>query len=507
MTDPTAPTGPSEENRADIIKDGSDVQTDSPFIKVARKTEQAVKDAGEFAGKTAKDIERYAVKTLAENETTILDNCPIFHTIQEHESVFREDPEIYHQLHNLSIKPLLTGAILGVGGGAALAASGAAVLDSDEILSRVTRHIFDGDRFIGGFGKDVISRMIGSDTAQAVNQYMDTVPGSEIMGGGWVHRIQHGHDLASVADVWAEHGSGGAVSALYHMYGRDFFTPAGIPILPAGSDDVYMVLTTDLGMSSQQAADLISINFIELLGGIVTITGIIRMWNAAQNILDDIRVRKLIQQATEALETEDYLSAAAFIDQALSIRPKDPTLGFTQACINQRGGNKLQAHMAYRDVCRWVKNMKEPVQNLGGARISLRGLAAIGALSTGDALMQSEEYRSSWRDHIIELASTAVSAFRTVADVQLRRSRRKRLLNIDLLPGRYLSAAANYYLAGQVAGGSLLLPGRITNLEALAQEYEQCMLRVEQRDSSPALSERLRLLREIGTAQLRPLQL
>src|SRR5438552_6574802 len=64
---------------------------------------------------------------------------------------------------------------------------------------------------------------------------MDHVLGTDHVGG-WLHRLQHGHDLSAVAHMWWEHGFGGGAQALYHVYGRDFFTPHGIPILPAETD-------------------------------------------------------------------------------------------------------------------------------------------------------------------------------------------------------------------------------------------------------------------------------
>jgi hypothetical protein len=96
------------------------------------------------------------------------------------------------------VRPLLTAAVL-LSGGAGLETL-------DRMVSEVTRHIFDGDQLVGGCLGDHIASIIGPAKAEAVNRFMDTVPGSDVMGGGWLHRIQHGHDLAALAQIGQEHG-------------------------------------------------------------------------------------------------------------------------------------------------------------------------------------------------------------------------------------------------------------------------------------------------------------
>jgi len=114
------------------------------------------------------------------------------------------------------------------------------------VLSRFTRTVFDSDHFIGGWAGQHMADMIGSEKVDAVN--MDHVPGTDHVGG-WLHRLQHGHDLSAVAHMWWEHGFGGGAQALYHVYGRDFFTPHGIPILPAETDRAYDLLTNGFHLS------------------------------------------------------------------------------------------------------------------------------------------------------------------------------------------------------------------------------------------------------------------
>jgi hypothetical protein len=51
------------------------------------------------------------------------------------------------------------------------------------------------------------------------------VPGSGIRGGGIVHRLQHGHDLAAAQQLYAAHGLPGLL-----VWMQDVATPTRVPI-------------------------------------------------------------------------------------------------------------------------------------------------------------------------------------------------------------------------------------------------------------------------------------
>src|SRR5439155_18844651 len=178
---------------------------------------------------------------------------------------------------------------------------------------------------------DHIASLIGPEKADAVNYWMDHVPGTDYIGGGWLHRLQHGHDLSAVTHMWWQHGSGGGLEALYHIYGRDFFTPAGIPILPAGSEHMHEFLTGDLHLSSLEAAHLLSINAVELLGGILSVLAIVRLTIDAQHILEDWRIAKLVGRATTALENKDFLTGSHVLREARALKPRDARLSLLLA--------------------------------------------------------------------------------------------------------------------------------------------------------------------------------
>ncbi|HEX8390840.1 MAG TPA: hypothetical protein VF665_00680, partial [Longimicrobium sp.] len=107
-----------------------------------------------------------------------------------------------------------------------LSAMGVTVWEK-EIVS-VTRSVFHD-----GPGHQAVSRRLFGADYDAIHRWIDTVPGSGIRGGGIVHRLQHGHDLAAAQQLYVEHGLPGLLVWMQHM-GQDIATPTGIP-LPIGA--------------------------------------------------------------------------------------------------------------------------------------------------------------------------------------------------------------------------------------------------------------------------------
>jgi hypothetical protein len=412
--------------------------------KVVDKGAKGLRQAGQLVQKAysttaggAQLVIEYAddfySRTFGEDEREIIKHCPVVHQILELQPSFETDPEVFASLYNVRIRPVLAAAALG--------GVGSGVLAFDEVLSRVTRRVFDQHRLVGGWAAGEIAAFVGTAKADAVNAFMDTVPGATVRGGGWIHRIQHGHDMAAVVQVTHEYGTGGAVQALYHILGRDFFTPAGIPILPAGSNESYKFLT-NLGLGRQAAAALLSVNFVEALGGVMSALAVIRLWRLARSLHDDLTLRDLVERAAGAAEESDFITATALLHEALSLRARDGTLALALGTVNLRADNRLNAHLAFRDATAWMA-VEEPVLELGGAGISLRGMAAGMALATSDALVRSEHYSSHWMDYVRELTRTGVTAFESVAKRLVDRKLIRHIPRTSIFPPRLLSAALN----------------------------------------------------------------
>jgi len=412
--------------------------------KVADKGAKRLRQAGRVVRKAysttasgAEVVIEYAddfySRTFGEDEREIIKHCPVVHQILDLQPLFETDPEVFTTLYNVRVRPVLAAAVLGGVGGGALA--------FDEVLSRVTRHVFDQHRLFGGWAAGEIAALVGATKTDAVNAFMDTVPGATVRGGGWIHRIQHGHDMAAVVQATQEYGTGGAVQALYHILGRDFFTPAGIPILPAGSNESYEFLT-NLGLGKQAAAHLLSVNFVEALGCLMSVLAVIRLWRLARSLRNDLTLRDLVERAAGAAEESDFITATALLHEALSLRARDGTLALALGTVNLRADNRLNAHLAFRDATAWMA-VEEPVLELGGAGISLRGMAAGMALATSDALVRSEHYSSHWMDYVRELTRTGVTAFESVAKRLVDRKLIRHIPRTSIFPPRLLSAALN----------------------------------------------------------------
>ncbi len=474
--------------------------------KVADKGARRLRQAGQLIQKAysttaggAQLVIEYAddfySRTLGEDERQIIKHCPVVHQVLDLQPSLDADPEVFTSLYNVRVRPVLAAAALG--------GVGSATLAFDEVLSRVTRRVFDQHRLVGGWAAREIAAYVGGAKADAVNAYMDTVPGASVRGGGWVHRIQHGHDMAAVVEVTREYGTGGAVQALYHVLGRDFFTPAGIPILPAGSDQSYEFLT-NLGLGKRAAAALLSVNFVEVLGGVMTALAVIRLWRLARSLHSDLRVRDLVERAAGAAEDSDFITATALLHEALSLRARDGTLALALGTVNLRADNRLNAHFAFRDATAWMA-AEEPVLELGGAGISLRGIAAGMALATSDALVRSEQYASHWMDYVRELTRTGVTAFECVAGRLVDRKLIRRIPRTNVFPPRLLSAALNYYLAGRLAGAAMIVPDREIILSRACAKADAALAGLAKRIADSELLNTIALLRRIATVELQPI--
>ncbi len=480
---------------ADLTSDASG-QVIEAVKRSAEKTAEFVSETSDgIAAGASIMVDRAGavyVRQLGEDEVQILRDCPLVVQRLDQREAYESDPETIGLLQNVRIKPILGAAVLtstGVGAGM-----------QDEVLSRATRTIFDGKAYAGGWLQDAVEGVVGTETVASVNRLMDTVPGSDVMGGGWIHRIQHGHDLSAVADVWAEHGPAGGVQALYHIYGRDFFTPAGIPILPTGSEAVHRHLL-EMGMKLAQAADWLSINFVEILGCGVGVFGVIRLLQACKAARDDARVRAISQQAMSAMENDDFLTARDAIDEAVNLAPSDGELAFLRGMIHQRSGSILEAHDSYRSAMRLMVK-EDPGMSIGGAEISFRGLAGIGALSTISAVARVKEYEAAWLDRVKELARATSDAFEQMANQLTDRRLIRRWGEQALLPPRSMSAAINYRLAGQVVGQSLVLPDRESRLKRIAARLDECWAEITENRGLGDARGSIQYLRDLTDSEL-----
>jgi hypothetical protein len=260
----------------------------------------------------------------------------------------------------------------------------------------------------------------------------------------------------------------------------------------------------NLGLGNEQAADLLSLNFVELMGGIMSVVALFRLWRLAKALRDNSVVRDFVERAGAAAEQQDYITATTLLHEARSLRPRDGALSLALGTIHQRAGNRLQAYLAFRDATVEMAT-EEPTITLGGASLSLRGIAAAMALSMSDALARSEEHSASWLSHVRDVARTGVTALETTGHRLTDRRFLKRFGRGSLLPARHLSAALNFYLAGKLAGLSMFLADRDIILERAHRKIAHALTEIEARPALCNRTDELRFLRRFIAAEFLPL--
>ena len=144
----------------------------------------------------------------------------------------------------------------------------------------------------------------------------------------------------------------------------------------------------------------------------------------------------------------------------------------------------------------------DPGLTIGGAEISFRGIAGLGALSTISAVARVKEYEAHWVDRFKELARATADAFEQMAKSLIDRRYIRKWGEQSLLPPRYLSAAINYRLAGQVVGQSLVLPNRESRLQRIAGRLEDCWTAIEENRELGDSRESIEYLRDVTKTEL-----
>lgn len=112
------------------------------------------------------------------------------------------------------------------------AAAAAGMFANATEVTRVTRALMDDDKALL---QQWLRNGFNPEQAADISAWMDRVPGTEV-AGGFGHRLLHGHDAQAMFELMREHGSVGAIEWTNHVWLRDFWTPHGVPYLPAGTE-------------------------------------------------------------------------------------------------------------------------------------------------------------------------------------------------------------------------------------------------------------------------------
>lgn len=415
---------------ADLISDkAKDIEKKSPDI---------VKDLKErFSSKTK---EFYYGILGKEDYIEIFRKNRIVLDILEKRRLYEENPIYFQKLFNIRWK---SSVLLG------LATSGTFTFDdtvtdvSSKLMHGVMSH------------QELSKLLLGKDFAD-LHKTIDTVPGKEI-AGGFGHRLEYGHDLDSLSDVYEEEGLPGIFAWALHG-GQDFFTSHGIPIFPDGGLSKE-ILEEHTDLNPAKILDVTCLNFAELLSGILTIFLILRLYRLGMDIKRNIRIKNLCIQAADLLDRDDMEGAIKLYEDALSISNNDPRIHISLGYTFLRNNYRIRAFECFREA---AKNLAEdiPIDTGGGAEISLRGLSYLMSLTTCDSIIEKKHLQTKWFEYLQDLTTSTMVAFEKMGMEQEDRRIIKRLSGESWLPPRYFSSSLNYYLAAKTAASSPVLERR-----------------------------------------------
>lgn len=266
--------------------------------------------------------------------------------------------------------------------GFAAAGVAAGLLSLETPILRFTRSHMDVDNGVfQALWRQVFPR---TDVTQAVNAFMDQVPGWSF-AGGMHHRVHHGHDLNALVQIMQDHGAEGTMQWLNHVALRDFWTPHGVPYLPGGSSSVYDWLVS-MNVGKAVAADLLTINAVEFFAGLSAI----RLAFVAHRVYKEIKRNAAIKKHWQEGERRD---ASGNLEGALSsymiaydLSGRDVRFGLQLALRHLDTASQHEpgvatelldnAHSLATGIL--VGASTGPTDTIGfqgGTRISLRGLA------------------------------------------------------------------------------------------------------------------------------------
>lgn len=350
-----------------------------------------------------------------------------------------------------------------------------------EILG-VTRSIFHD-----GPGHQEISRRLFGADFDAIHRWMDTVPGSGIRGGGVTHRLRHGHDLAAVRQLYAEHGLPGVLVWMQHL-AQDIATPTGIPI-PIGAPTLSGLLINRDLLKPAAAVRALSFNAATLASRTLGTAFALRVVETTAEAWRKWRVRRRCVAAQEAWERGDLDAVVAHYGEARSLSADDPAILMALGWAYGRMGRPAaESFLAFRGAAMALAKEDRTVV-VDGATLSLRGLAYTLALSQSVQVLEETDLRGAWRAELDRMLRGAVTAFERTAIAQadgptVRVGERE----MALYRTRPLSAAANYYMAARLARSAPFLP-TATEAPRLAARAVETLARAARAHSRTSLLE------------------
>lgn len=327
----------------------------------------------------------------------------------------------------------------------------AGVLANAEQITRFTRELMDNDT--NAF-QQALRQVFSPEEARQISLWMDTAPGADF-AGGWAHRLHHGHDLSAMVELTGEYGLSGTVEWVNHVWLRDFWTPHGVPYLPAGSGTAYEWLV-EQGVSPSTAVSLLSVNVAEAVSGLLLFSAARGFYNIHQ-VRADIRkyeqglteARGLFEMGreVEAMRCIHTIELSAGSDEHVSKLRLDAAVFCLGNCLQSDSvmatelGN--QAYQIAYELCKDRDSYPQTMPYHGNTAISFVGMAAtVLAASWASHVHQKPTDSLAIRPNL----ELGIKKFRTCAKKQMKPVIPS--LNQSYLYGhRPLSALTNQFMA------------------------------------------------------------
>jgi hypothetical protein len=267
--------------------------------------------------------------------------------------------------------------------GVIYAAAAAGIFSNSQEITRFSRDLMDRDN---AALQTWFRKVFSPEEAREISRWMDSVPGAEY-AGGWGHRLTHGHDLEAAFALGLEYGHVGLIEWANHVWLRDFWTPHGVPYLPAGSGSVYEWLI-GAGISPSTALGLLSINAAEAATGIIGIRAGVRARKAIASYVRSReyakcleRVHVLVNEGSEAegLRLVHKTELAASFDEAPHLRLDLAFFCLSRSRLSDESLSSAWGYQAYKtasDLCRDSSLLPRTAPYHGNTEVSFQGLAA-----------------------------------------------------------------------------------------------------------------------------------
>lgn len=394
----------------------SDETRQNRFKSSLRRATFSVEDQRKRFTSSVRQTSRNIQKRMGEDYFQIFETNPVVLNSMDKEVFLQEDINILKTLYNI---PWATTALWS-------SAAGSSFALQDQI-ARTTDHLFhEGPGHLKAW--------------DAVNKFMDSKRGRG-------HRLKHGHSIEALPQIYEQFGSEGVLAYHVHLL-QDFMSTDGIPVIP-NAWDIRSWLRNNTNVSSKTATGLVSISFKTMLASLMLTQASRMAFDMGGELIKKRKLSNYLENARLAHENHDYRASIENYKSALEVERSPIILLEMGDVYLRRVSTRLKAHQAYVDSLQELSTTPATSVNLGNARISLRGLVGIRALSTADVL--EGIHPEHWNDHVQDIVNATVFSFKSTA---------QHYSTSTLGSPTGFSSAINYYLAAKSAASFPLLDER-----------------------------------------------